>query len=154
MYLIVANTEKGARSKTASRVFYKKLISSLKEGTTLLEFIYCQLYNCKIAQRYGYTPTDERPICHKPDSYTHIAGELPAHEALDIRRHNAACQWVHAAIRKTAKGGGALHKASELTMVVADTSNQPQTPDETLVILSPTTDEACPSPLVTDPSPD
>ena len=63
----------------------------------------CQLYNAKIAQRFGHAPTDEYPLCHKPDSCTHIAGECTAHEALRISRYNALCQLVHAAILKTAK---------------------------------------------------
>ena len=42
--------------------------------------------------RYGHAPTDERPLCHMPDSCTHIAGEFPDHDALRISRHNAACQ--------------------------------------------------------------
>jgi hypothetical protein len=49
-------------------------------------------------------------ICHRPDSYTHIAGEYPDHEARRINRRNAACQFVHAAIRKSAKGGESFHR--------------------------------------------
>ena len=86
------------------RATYKKLTSHPTEGSTLLEFIYGKLYNGKLAKRYGHAPTDECPLCHKPDSYTHIAGECPDHEALRIGRLNAACQLIHAAIRKTAKG--------------------------------------------------
>jgi len=54
------------------------------------------------------------------DSYTRIAGDNPAHEALRINRHSSACQLVHAAIRKIAKGGGALRKAPDLVLVTAD----------------------------------
>ena len=88
------------------RAIHKKLNSTPKEGTALLKFIYGQLYNGKIAMRYGHAPTDECPLCHKPDSCTHIAGECTKHEGLLIARHNAACQLIHAAIRKTSKGEG------------------------------------------------
>jgi hypothetical protein len=67
-----------------------------------------------------------------PDSYTHITGERPDHEALRISRYNAAYQIIHAAIRKTAKGGGALNSAPELVLVMADTGTQPMTTGESL----------------------
>jgi hypothetical protein len=73
-----------------------------------------------------------------PDSCTHIAGECPHHEALRISRHNAACQLVHAAIRKAAKGGGALHSAPDLVLVMADTGMQPKTTGDSIESLSPT----------------
>ena len=88
--LIIANTEKGARMKTVDQALDTKLTHSPWEGTSLLKFIYGQLYNGKFAMRYGHALTDECPLCHMPDSYTHIAGECPNHEALRISRHNAA----------------------------------------------------------------
>ena len=81
-----------------------------------------------------------------PDSCTHIAGECPIHEALRISRHNVACQLVHAAIRKTAKGGGALHSVADLILVMADTSVQPMTTGDSIESLSPTSEDANPSP--------
>ena len=89
--LIVANKEKGARTKTIDQVLHKQLTHSPWEGTALLNFLYGQLYNDKLAMRYGHTPTNECPLCHMPDSCTHIAGECHDHEALRISRHNAAC---------------------------------------------------------------
>jgi hypothetical protein len=94
-----------------------------KEGTTLLKFIYGQPYNGKLAKRYGNTPTDEFPLCHKPESCTQIAGECSDHEALRINRHNSAFQLVHDAIRKTAKGGGTLYKVPGLVLIAADTGS-------------------------------
>ena len=58
-----------------------------------------------------------------------------------ISRHNAACQLIHAAIRKTAKGGGALHSAPGLALVMADTGTQPMTTGEDIRSLSPTPEE-------------
>ena len=81
-----------------------------------------------------------------PDSCTHIAGECPVHEALRISRHNAACQLVHAAIRKTAKGGGSLHSAPDLVLVMADTGTQPMTTGESLESLSSTAEDNDPYP--------
>ncbi len=115
MRLLVANKIKGARLQTLGRAIYRKLTSQSKEGTTRFKFIYGQLYNGKLAQGHGHAVTDDCPLCHKPDSCTHIASECPDHEALRIGRHNAACQLIHAAIRKNVKGGGALHSAPDLS---------------------------------------
>jgi len=51
-----------------------------KEGSYILKFIYGQLYYGKLAKRYGHTPTDECPLCHLPDSCTHIASECKSHK--------------------------------------------------------------------------
>jgi hypothetical protein len=66
--------DKEVRTHTIYRAIHKRFTSNSKEGTTLLKFIHEQLYNGKLAQRYGHAPTDECPFCHKPDSCTHIAG--------------------------------------------------------------------------------
>ena len=73
--LIIANKEKGARTKTVGQALHKKFTHSPCEGTSLLKFIYGQLYNGTLVMRYGHAPTDECPLCHMPDSCTHIAGE-------------------------------------------------------------------------------
>ena len=91
--------------------------------------------------RYGHALTDECPLCHMPDSCTHIAGECPDHEALRVSRHNAAYQLIHAAIRKIAKGGGALHSAPDLDLVMADTGTQPMTTGDSIESLSRTSEE-------------
>ena len=75
-----------------------------------------------------------------PDSRTHIFVECPDHEALRISRHNAACQLVHVAIRKTAMGGGALHSAPDLVLVMTDTGTQHMTTGESIESLSPTSE--------------
>jgi ribonuclease HI len=150
--LILSSKENGARTHTVGRALHKKLTYHSWEGTSLLKFVYGQLYNGKLAKRYGHAPTDECPLCHKPDSCTHIAGECQAHDALRISRHNAACQLIHAAIRKAAKGGGALHSAPDLTLVMADTGTQPTTTEADIKSLSlnpeernlPREAEACP----------
>jgi hypothetical protein len=105
---------------TVGHALQKKLTYSPWEGTSLLKFIYEQLYNGKVAKRYGHAPTDECPLCHRPDSCTHIAGECPDREALHINRHNVACQLIYTAIRKIAKGGGSLHSPPDLVLVMAD----------------------------------
>ncbi len=107
------------------RAIFRKLTSQLREGTSLLKFMYGQMYNGKLAHRYGHTPTDICLLCHKPDSCTHIAGECSKHDALRIGRHNVACQLVHTAIRKTAKGGAAFHAAQDLVLVTVDTCTLP-----------------------------
>jgi len=137
MRLIIANKEKGARTNTVIQALHKKLTHSPWKGTSLLKFIYKQLYNGKLAMRYGHALIDECPRCHMPDSCTHIAGECQDHEALRISRHNAACQLVHAAIRKTAKGGWALHSAPGLVLDMADTGTQPMTTGNSIKSLPP-----------------
>jgi hypothetical protein len=41
------------------QALHKKLIHSPWEGTSLLKFIYGQLYNGKLAMRYGHALTNE-----------------------------------------------------------------------------------------------
>ena len=144
--LIVDSKEKGARTKTVGRALHKKLTNSPWEGTALLKFLYGQLYNGKLALRYGHAPTGECPLCHMPDSCTHIARECPDHASLRISHHNPACQLVHAAIRKTAKGGAALHSALELILVMADTYVQPMTTGDYIEAVSPTSEDTDSSP--------
>jgi len=136
MRLILAIKEKGSRTKTMGHTIHKKLTYSPWEGTTLLKFIYGQIFNGKLAMKYAHAPTDEWLLYHMPDSCTHIVGECSDHEALRISRHNEACQVVHAAIRKTAKGGGALHSAPDLVMVMADSGTQSMTTGVSLESLS------------------
>jgi hypothetical protein len=79
--------------------------------------MYGQLYIGNLAKRYEHAPTNECPLCHKPYPCTHIIGECKDYEALRITRHNAACQLVHAAIRESSKGGGALHTVPDLVLI-------------------------------------
>ncbi len=58
-----------------------------------------------------------------------------AHKNLSIRRHNAACQLIHVAIRNSVKDGGSLYSADDLRLVAADAGNQNQTSEEELASL-------------------
>ena len=87
-----------------------------------------------------------------PDFCTHIAGECPDHEALRISRHSAVCKLLHAAIRKTAKGGGALHSAPDLVLVTADTGTQPITTGDSIESISPILEDDSLTPT-TEPPP-
>jgi hypothetical protein len=118
--LILANKEEGVRSNIVGQTLHKRLTCNPKEGNTLLKFIYGQPYNGKLANTYDHASADECPLWHKPDSCTHIARECPDYEAPRISRHNTACRVVHAAIRKAAKGGGALQSAPDLVTEIAD----------------------------------
>ena len=75
MRLIVANKEKGARTKTVGSALRKKLTNNSWEGTSLRKFVYGQIYNGNLDKRNGHAPTDECPLCHRPDSCTRLAGE-------------------------------------------------------------------------------
>jgi hypothetical protein len=46
---------------------------------------------------------------------SHIAGEGYYHKDFTLSRHNAACQVVHAAIQKSAKGGWGPLQCAELS---------------------------------------
>jgi hypothetical protein len=114
--LILKNLEVGTNPHCVREAIHRRLAASASEGSSLLKFTYGQLYNGKIAKGYGHAPTHESPFCHKPDSCTHIAGECPHHKALTISLHNAACQLVHAAIWKFAKGGGGASHGAGLSL--------------------------------------
>ena len=126
MRLILQAREQGAHIAATGKALHTRLRDQAKEGTNLLRFLCGQLYNGKLAHRYGHAPTDKCPLCHLFDSCTHIAGKCEAHKHLHISRHNVACQLVRAAIRNSAKGGGALYRAKDLFLVTADADNQPQ----------------------------
>jgi hypothetical protein len=123
---ILTNKDGGAQTIKAGKAIHTRLMSNHWEGTTLLKFVHCLLHNSMLAERYGHAPTYECPLCYKPDSCAHIAEERPFHKALTISRHNTACQLIHAAIRKAAKGGSALYCASDIVLLNADTGSQPQ----------------------------
>ena len=125
--LILQAKTQGANTTTTGPAYHARLRENSKEGTKLLKFIHGQLYNGKLAKRYGHAPTGEYPLCHRPDSCTHIARECKANKNLTISRHNAACQLIHAAIRNSAKGGCAVYNADDLRPVAADTCIQNQT---------------------------
>ena len=124
--LILTNKEARAHTLKVGNAIHSRLSSNYWEGTSLLKCVYGQFYNANLAKRYCHTQTNECPLCHKADSCTHIAGECPFHKALTINRLNAECQLVHAAIPKSAKGGGALHNASDLVLITTDTGSQPK----------------------------
>jgi len=73
--LVQQNIEVGTNTHSVGKAIHRRLVASAWEGSTRLKFLYGQLYNGKLAKRYGNAPIDDCPLCHKPDSCTHIAGE-------------------------------------------------------------------------------
>jgi hypothetical protein len=130
--LIIHAKKQGATTATIGTALHIRLRENSKEGTKLLKFFHGQLYNGKLAKRYGHVPTDECPLYHRPDSCTHMAGECKAYKNHAISRHNAACQLIYAAISNFAKGGGALYSANDLRLVAADEGPKNQTTEEEL----------------------
>jgi len=130
MRLILLAKAKGAGTTETCKALQKKLVENPSEGTRILKFAYEKLYNGKLAYRYGHATTDKCPLCHLPDSCTHIAGVCKAHKNLNISRHNAACRLVHTAIRNATKGAGAIYNANDLFLAAADAGSQPQTTTE------------------------
>jgi hypothetical protein len=123
--IVLQAKTQGANTAITGTTLHTRLRVHAKRGSYILKFIYGQLYNGKLAKCYGHTPTDACPLCHLPDSCTHIACECKSHKNLFINRHNAACQLIHAAIRNSAKGGGALYAAKDLCLVATDAGNKP-----------------------------
>ena len=73
--LILNAKARGARTANVGTALHSHIRNSPSEGITILKFIYGQLYNGKLAYRYGLAPTDACPLCGLPDSCTHIAGQ-------------------------------------------------------------------------------
>ena len=67
-----------------------------------------QLWNQKLAHRYGRAPTPNCPLCGEPDSVGHLLGGCTHREcvAMKIERHNAAVRMVHDTITRNSKQGG------------------------------------------------
>ncbi len=84
MRLVLLAKTQGANTATVGATLHTRFREYSKEGTNLLNFIHGQLYNGKLAKRYGHAPTDECPLCHHPDSSKHIARECKAHKNLSI----------------------------------------------------------------------
>jgi len=118
--LILKNIEVVTNTQTVGKAIHRWLTTIPWEGKTLIKFVYGQLFNGKLAKRFGQAPTDASPLCHKPASCTHIEAECVYHKALTIGRHNATCRLVHAAIQKSTKRGGSIHIAPDLVLVPAD----------------------------------
>ena len=109
--LVVANKEKGVRTKKVGQALQKKLTHSPWEGTALIKFIYGQLYNGKLAMRYKHAPTYECALCHMLDSCTHNAEECLDHEALAaITRPTNLCMPPYAR-RPKGEGLSIVHQA-------------------------------------------
>ena len=122
--LVLQARTQGATTATTGTALHARLRENSKEGRNLLKIIHRQLYNGKLAKRYGHAPTDECLLCHRPDSCTHIAGECKSHENFSISRPNAACQLTHATIRSSAKEGGTPYIADDLRLVMTYAGNQ------------------------------
>ena len=118
--LILTAKANGARTANVGTALHSRIRNSPTEGITILKFLYGQLYNGKLAHRYGLAPTDACPLCGMPDSCTHIAGQCKHHNNHIISRHNAACQLTHAAIRTVFKGGGTIYSPHDLHLVSTD----------------------------------
>jgi hypothetical protein len=144
--LILQASKDGARLNTTSAQITTRRRDSPKQASLLLKFLWGQLYNGKLAFRYGHQPTPACRLCGAPDSCTHIAGACPANTSHIIKKHNAAVQLVHAAIRQASKGGAALHR-SPLTLISCDAGNISQTTSAQLAALL-TDDAPEPPPLL------
>jgi ribonuclease HI len=65
-----------------------------KHDMQLFKFMWGQLYNGKLALRYGHADNDNCPLCGYPDSCTHIGSGCKKQSGLYINRHNAAVRCI------------------------------------------------------------
>jgi hypothetical protein len=59
--LIFQSKASGARHAQTGLSIHTRLRTNPQEGVTLFKFLYGQLYNGKLANRYGHAPTDACP---------------------------------------------------------------------------------------------
>ena len=65
--LILNAKARGARTANVGTALHSRIRNSPTEGINILKFLYGQLYNGKLAYRYGLAPTDACPLCGLPD---------------------------------------------------------------------------------------
>jgi hypothetical protein len=66
MRLILIAKEKGACISETGKALHRRLVENPADGTNLLKFAYNQIYNGKLAYRYGHAPTDKMPTLPTP----------------------------------------------------------------------------------------
>ena len=94
--------------KSISRLWSDSQISWY-QATLAFKARWGQLYNNKLAFRYGRAPDPMCPICRKePDSVGHLLGgcQDPTCKAMAILRHNEAVRILHRTISKSSRFGG------------------------------------------------
>jgi hypothetical protein len=130
--LILIAKARGTRTAIVGTALHSRIRNSPSKGITILKFLYVQLYNGKLAYRYGLAPTDACPLCDMSDSCTHIAAQCSQHNNHIISKHNAACQLTHAAIRTAFKGGDAIYYPHDLRLVSSEAGIKQRTREEDL----------------------
>jgi hypothetical protein len=70
------------------------------ERRTALQYRCGQLYNNKLAMRWGHTTTDKCPLCGQPDGGHHIASGCKALTKMYLARHHQAGRMILKAILK------------------------------------------------------
>jgi ribonuclease HI len=90
---------------------------------TLTKYLWGQLYNGKLAHRYGHADNDLCPLrCGLSDSCTHIGGGCPKLKGSYIDRHNHACRIISNWAINSAIGGSFLY--SNLTLQSEDSGKK------------------------------
>ena len=80
--------------------------------------------------KYKLAHTDACPLCGLSNSCTHIASECKTHNNHFIRKHSAAFQLNHAAMRTALKGGGTIYSPHYLRLISKDARAKQQITDE------------------------
>ena len=99
-----------------------------KHAMQLFKFMWGQLYNGKLAHRYGHADNDNCPLCGHPDSCTHIGSGCKKHSGLYINRHNAAVRCISNFLSTGPTGADSL--LAGMHLVSCDAGTQPL-PDPT-----------------------
>ena len=102
---------------------------NVRDAMRLFKYLWGTLYCGKLAKRYKHAQTDECPLCHFPDSCTHIGSGCPKHTGLYISRHDAAVRMIADYLLHSPKGASALHQSLRLLSRDAGRNERPMTED-------------------------
>ena len=99
-----------------------------KHAMQIFKFMWGQLYNGKLALRYGHAKNDNCPLCGYPDSCTHIGSGCKKQSGLYINRHNAAVRCISNFLSTGPTGADSL--LADMRLISCDAGTQPL-PDPT-----------------------
>ena len=113
----------------SSHIHSRLRAGNVRHAMQLYKYLWGQLYCGKLAFRYKLAESDACPLCHYPDSCTHIGSGCPVLSGHYISRHDAAVRLVADYIAHCPKGACALHQSLRLLSQDAGLNPRPMTED-------------------------